>query len=1038
MDIRSVVSEGRWNSGSHAPVIGLDLGSRASKGVLLNGDQVETVLIPTGVSMQQTAEELVASLLRASGLHRSDIEYIVGTGYGRITLSFHDIPYQIVTEISGHAMGAHAVLPQTRTIIDIGGQDSKALKVDPSNGKVVEFVMNDKCAAGTGRFLEKTALLLGLQLDELGPESLKADAPSPISSQCVVFAESEVISLRARGERANNLKARADVAAGVHLATARRVRNLLQRVRIEPDLVFTGGVSQNPGMWKALEDSIGHRFAKTPFDLTFAGALGAAVFAGRYQQTGVGNLANLGDMDPSERRHGSGPYIDAGEPQASAIAINLARSRAQNEHHVALGDALNRRSLPRGLDVPVIGVDIGSRSSKAVLIHGDRVEAALIPTGLFTQETADALIAELLQRACLERRQIAKIVGTGYGRIALTFPDIPFETVTEIKCHAMGAHAVVPTARTVIDIGGQDSKAIKVDPTNGNVVEFVMNDKCAAGTGRFLEKSAQTLGVELEPFGKLVFEAERPCDMSSQCVVFAETEIITLRAKAEGPATLSRKVTLPDIAAGVHISAARRVQNLLGRIGILDDLVFTGGVSNNPGMRRVLEELLGHKFTIPKADLIFAGALGAAVFAAKSVAQTVVHPIRANKACTEPISAEGRANSQARAAAFEDLRARIQRSQEAFATQPDGRKRFAYQCNYTPVELLSASGARHIRLFRAGDPETVARGERYTQSIYCDLTKSCLGYFENGDPLYKAVDGIYNFYTCNTVRRISEVLDRFAPVKLLNLPKNRFDPSSRAFFRRELVELRRDLEKKTGIVIQDEAIHQQILKHNLLRRLLRRISDLRKAPQPALTGREYLEIAKAYYYLEADEALAALERVYAVLEATRTADDSAQAPLRVMLAGSILADGDRTVHDIIEGEFGAAIVTEDACTGLRPFYHELQEDGDPLDALVNGYLDQAPCARMKPLGDAARFAASLASEYQAEGALYVYLKFCPVHSYGIKEYVTAFQRASLPVLELSNDYSQSTGGQIRTRLEAFVEVLHERRNRRATAARESQ
>jgi len=395
VNIRPVVSGGHWTSGSSAPVIGLDLGSRAAKGVLLNGDRVETALIPTGVSMQATAEALIASLLGASGLERSDITYVAGTGYGRITLSFPDIPYQIVTEISCHAMGAHAVLPQTRTIIDIGGQDSKALKVDTATGKVVEFVMNDKCAAGTGRFLEKTALLLGLGLDELGPESLKAEAPSPISSQCVVFAESEVISLRAKGERANNLKARADVAAGVHLATARRVRNLLQRVRIEPDLVFTGGVSQNPGMWKALEDSIGHRFTRTSFDLTFAGALGAAVFAGRYQQTGVGNLANLGDPDAG--RHGSGIYIEAGEPQAAAIGGNLAKSRDRGdpqdllEERVALGDALDRQSLPRSVLVPVIGVDIGSRSSKAVLLHGDRVETALVPTGLFTQETADEL-----------------------------------------------------------------------------------------------------------------------------------------------------------------------------------------------------------------------------------------------------------------------------------------------------------------------------------------------------------------------------------------------------------------------------------------------------------------------------------------------------------------------------------------------------------------------------------------------------------------------------------------------------------------------
>jgi predicted CoA-substrate-specific enzyme activase len=1032
-NIHSVVSGGHWTSGSSAPVIGLDLGSRASKGVLLHGDQVETALIATGVSMQATADTLIASLLRASGLERSDIKYVAGTGYGRITLAFADIPYQIVTEISCHAMGAHAVLPQTRTIIDIGGQDSKALKVDPATGKVVEFVMNDKCAAGTGRFLEKTALLLGLDLEELGPESLKAEAPSPISSQCVVFAESEVISLRAKGERANNVKARADVAAGVHLATARRVRNLLQRVRIEPDLVFTGGVSQNPGMWKALEDSIGHRFAKTSFDLTFAGALGAAVFAGRYQQTGVGNLANLGDPDAGQ--HGSGIYIEAGEPQALAIAANLAKSRDRKDKIVALGDALDRRSLPRGVDLPVIGVDIGSRSSKAVLLHGDRVETALIPTGLFTQETADELIAELLRRTNLERRQIAKIVGTGYGRIALDFPDIPFETVTEIKCHAMGAHTVVPTTRTVIDIGGQDSKAIKVDPTSGNVLEFVMNDKCAAGTGRFLEKAAQTLGVDLETFGRLVFDAERPCDISSQCVVFAETEIITLRAKAEGAVIGPRKYTLPDIAAGVHVSAARRVQNLLGRIGIQNDLVFTGGVSNNLGMRRVIEELLGYQFTLPKADLIFAGALGAAVFAAKSVAQTVVHPIRAKVAQT--VESVALAQSQARAEAFEDLRLRIQRSQAAFATQPDGRKRFAYQCNYTPVELLSASGARHIRLFRAGDPETVARGERYTQSIYCDLTKSCLGFFEGGDPVYKAVDGIYNFYTCNTVRRISEVLDRFAPVKLLNLPKNRFDPSSRAFFRRELIELRRDLERKTGIAIRDEAIHDEIVKHNRLRRLLRGISNLRKRPWPALTGKEYLEIAKGYYYLDADEAISTFERIHAVLDATRTDGDAAETPLRIMIAGSILADGDRTVHDIIEGEFSASIVTEDACTGLRPFYHEIREDGDPLDALTAGYLEQAPCARMKPLSDAALFAAKLADEYQAEGALYVYLKFCPVHSYGMKEYITAFQRAGLPVLELSNDYSQSTGGQIRTRLEAFVEVLRERRGHSALAVGET-
>ena len=143
--------------------------------------------------------------------------------------------------------------------------------------------MNDKCAAGTGRFLEKAAVLLGAGLDELGDIALQAEAPSQVSSQCVVFAESEVISLRARGDRVGDEAARANIAAGIHNATARRVKSLLGRVGTEPDLVFTGGVSNNVGMWRALEDLIGAKFAPAPanFDMIFAGALGAAVHAAR-------------------------------------------------------------------------------------------------------------------------------------------------------------------------------------------------------------------------------------------------------------------------------------------------------------------------------------------------------------------------------------------------------------------------------------------------------------------------------------------------------------------------------------------------------------------------------------------------------------------------------------------------------------------------------------------------------------------------------------------------------------------------------------
>jgi len=293
MKIKQVIGDRSWEYGPDKPVVGLDLGSRASKGVLLFQDNLYTALMPTGVYMQETADRLLESLTRAlPNIAREDVAYIVGTGYGRITLKYDSIPYQTVTEITCHAMGAHAVHPGTKTIIDIGGQDSKAIKIDPATGKVVKFVMNDKCAAGTGRFLEKAAALLGLQLDQLGTVASEATDAASISSQCVVFAESEVIGLRARGERKRDSVARANIAAGIHLATARRVQNLLGRVGVEPDLVFTGGVSNNIGMWKVLEELLGHRFVKPNLDLIYAGALGAAVHASTYCQTGIGNFAN--------------------------------------------------------------------------------------------------------------------------------------------------------------------------------------------------------------------------------------------------------------------------------------------------------------------------------------------------------------------------------------------------------------------------------------------------------------------------------------------------------------------------------------------------------------------------------------------------------------------------------------------------------------------------------------------------------------------------------------------------------------------------
>lgn len=256
--------------------VGIDIGSRAAKAVLLYDGMLYTAIQPSGISSIETAREMLKTLSKEADIAEDDVQYIVGTGYGRVAMDFGSIPFQGLTEITCHAMGAHYMNAETRTIVDIGGQDSKAIKVDPENGNVLDFIMNDKCAAGTGRFLEKVAQLLDLSLKEMGECAVRSEHPAEISSQCVVFAESEVISLKVQGI------SKEDIAAGIHFATARRIKSLLRRVGFEQDIVFTGGVSQNPGMVKALEVTIGAPITATALDPTYAGALGAAVNAAEF------------------------------------------------------------------------------------------------------------------------------------------------------------------------------------------------------------------------------------------------------------------------------------------------------------------------------------------------------------------------------------------------------------------------------------------------------------------------------------------------------------------------------------------------------------------------------------------------------------------------------------------------------------------------------------------------------------------------------------------------------------------------------------
>jgi len=246
-------------------VAGVDIGSTMTKVVIHNETILATIIGPTGAEHRRTANKVMQEALAQANLSLDDITYVVATGYGRINVPFAD---RQVTEISCHARGVNSLFPNVRTAIDIGGQDCKGIKL--ANGKVINFIMNDKCAAGTGRFLEVIAEALGVRLEEIGELSLKARSVPRISNTCTVFAEQEVISWLAMGTNVE------DILAGIHEAIATRVHGMAQRVKIERDVVVTGGGAKNVGLIKALESKIGYPVLVPPEPL-LTGAIGAAL-----------------------------------------------------------------------------------------------------------------------------------------------------------------------------------------------------------------------------------------------------------------------------------------------------------------------------------------------------------------------------------------------------------------------------------------------------------------------------------------------------------------------------------------------------------------------------------------------------------------------------------------------------------------------------------------------------------------------------------------------------------------------------------------
>ncbi|HPO16209.1 MAG TPA: acyl-CoA dehydratase activase [Candidatus Hydrogenedentes bacterium] len=249
------------------------------------------------------------------------------------------------------------------------------------------------------------------------------------------------------------------------------------------------------------------------------------------------------------------------------------------------------------------GIDVGSATAKAVLFgrDGSMLAHAIIPSGGQLSLSAELVLTKALEKAGLARDAVQTVVATGYGRDTVTWRT---KSITEITCHARGAYFLSPHVRSVIDIGGQDSKAISL-AQDGSVRKFEMNDKCAAGTGRFLEVMARTLGLSLEDFGPKALIADTPAKISSTCTVFAESEVISLLAQGE---------TVERILAGLCAAITQRVHSLASRVGMAPEVMMTGGVAKNIGVVKRIEQAIGFTLTIPEEPQII-GALGAALYA---------------------------------------------------------------------------------------------------------------------------------------------------------------------------------------------------------------------------------------------------------------------------------------------------------------------------------------------------------------------------------------------------------------------------------------
>lgn len=567
--------------------IGIDVGSVSVNIAVLDESGVvvqETYTRHRGRPMRVAAEALREALNKL-GAH--NVAGLAATGNGgRVVADLLGAAF--VNEVVAQATATGALHPEVRTIVEIGGEDSKLifLRPTPDHGaEVADFAMNTMCAAGTGSFLDQQASRLGLDIEQFGQMALTSQAPPRVAGRCSVFAKSDMIHLQQKATPTH------DIVAGLCYALARNFKSTVgSAATLVPPVSFQGGVAANPGIVRALREvlELADDELVIPEHFAAMGAIGAVLKAGDdLPQPDWNRLDELAQ------------YVMRSDDEKTLHPLRLERSVIM-EGAVCPPPAGTQR-IPAYL-----GVDVGSISTNLVVIDAER--RVLAKRYLMTAGRPIEAVRQGLAEIGAEigdRVEIRGACTTGSGRY-LIGDFIGADVVkNEITAQARGALQIDPDVDTIFEIGGQDSKYISLE--NGHVVDFEMNKVCAAGTGSFLEEQAEKLGISIkEEFGQLALRAEHPVNLGERCTVFMETEL--QRAQQSG-------ACVEDLVAGLAYSVVYNYLNrVVARKRVGDRIFFQGGTAFNRAVVAAFEQVTGRPITVPAHNEV-TGALGCAVIA---------------------------------------------------------------------------------------------------------------------------------------------------------------------------------------------------------------------------------------------------------------------------------------------------------------------------------------------------------------------------------------------------------------------------------------